>query len=129
MKVKTVSKLKKELDAIFSKYIRLKYSKNGMVACYTCGHLGEVKKMQNGHCLPRQYLSMRFSEKNCRPQCYACNMLYGGQVVVFLNKLCDEYGDNFRHELEQEKWKVTKLDVVDYAIMISKYSKLVESML
>ena len=34
----TVSKLKKKLDAIFSKYIRLKDAdKNGYVKCYTCG--------------------------------------------------------------------------------------------
>lgn len=120
-KEKTVSWYKKEADAVFSRFIRNKFAVDGMVKCYTCNHLGEIKKMQNGHCLPRQYLSMRYSEKNCRPQCYACNMLYGGQIVVFLNKLCAEYGEDFRKELEREKWKITKWSIYDYREIIDKY--------
>ncbi len=113
---------KKKADEEFSKYIRNKYAdKNGLVKCYTCKHYGTIKTMQNGHCLPRQYLSTRFSDKNCRPQCYACNMLYGGMVVIFLNKLCEEYGEEFRYELEKEKYVITQYTIKDYQEMIEKW--------
>lgn len=119
----TVSKLKKKLDAIFSKYIRHKYAKDGMVTCYTCGHTNEIKKMQNGHFIPRQYLRTRFDERNCRPQCYACNVLYGGQSSAFALKLQEEYGDDIIKELEKDRMTPIKLDVPWYQEKIKEYTE------
>jgi hypothetical protein len=124
MKKKTVSKLKKELDALYSKYIRNKYAVNGRVKCYTCPKVGEVKEMQNGHFVPRQYLKTRWDDRNCRPQCYACNMLYNGQPSAFANNLKKEYGENIIAELERDRMKPVKLEVWWYEEQIAHYKSL-----
>lgn len=45
-KVKSLSKLKREFDSIFSKYIRLKYSKHGRVKCITCQTIKPIEQMR-----------------------------------------------------------------------------------
>ena len=122
-KIKTIPKLKKKLDQIFSKYIRHKYAKDGMVKCYTCQHIGEVKKMQNGHFNPRQHLATRYDERNCRPQCFACNMYYGGNPAVFASKLIDEYGPEIITEFKQARHQVFKVDQTWYENKIKEYEE------
>lgn len=87
LKKKSISKLKKELDSVFSKYIRHKYSKNGLVACYTCGVVKPIKEMQNGHFISRIHLIIRYSEDNCRVQCVGCNVFKYGEQYKFGKKL------------------------------------------
>lgn len=61
------SKLRDKLDAVFSKYIRLKYSDDkGYCRCISCGKVFPWKEIQNGHYMSRRYMSTRFSEDNCR---------------------------------------------------------------
>ena len=120
VKVKTLSKFKKELDAVFSKYIR----QRDKGQCYTCPRRDDPKNMQCGHFIPRQYLSLRFSEINCHCQCYACNMLYNGQPSAYALKLQRQYGDGILQTLERERHKITKLTPVWYMEMIEKYQNL-----
>lgn len=120
-KPKTITFYKKKLDAIFSKFIR--YRDEGQ--CYTCTKKDEPKYMQNGHFVPRQYLSLRFSEVNCHCQCYACNMLYNGQPSRYAQKLKQQYGDAIIDELERERQKITKLDVSWYLEKIKYYEDIV----
>lgn len=124
----TIPKLKKKLDAIFSRYIRLFYSKDGYVACYTCGHKNEVKKMQNGHYIVRQYMATRYDENNCRPQCYACNMLYGGRAVTFRENLIKEIGEDKVLEMEQQRHQVFKKDHAWYEDKIKHYTEKVKEL-
>ena len=122
-KVKSLAKWKKELDAIFSKYIRLR--DDGQ--CFTCPKKDDVKNMQNGHFVPRQYLSLRFDERNCNCQCYACNMLYNGQPSLYAVNLKRKYGDSIIEELESVRLKETKLDAIWYQEKINYYkSKVAE---
>ena len=59
------SKLRDKLDAVFSKYIRLKYSDDkGYCRCISCGKVFPWKEIQNGHYMSRRYMSTRFSEDN-----------------------------------------------------------------
>lgn len=119
-KVKTLSKWKKELDSIFSRFIRQR--DNGQ--CFTCPKKDHWKSMQNGHFVPRQYLSLRFDEKNCNCQCYACNMLYNGQPSLYAVNLKRKYGDSIIEELEAVRLKETKLDAIWYAEKIKYYQAL-----
>lgn len=85
---KTAAQLKKELDAIFSKYIRLSFAdKDGFVICYTCTKRFFWRQIQNGHFIRRQYLATRFDKRNCRPQCVGCNIFGDGKTVEFAAKL------------------------------------------
>ena len=88
------SKLRDKLDAIFSKYIRLKYSdKNGYCRCISCGKVFPWNEIQNGHYMSRRYMSTRFSEDNCRPQCVACNIFNQGNIQMYRRALNKQIGD------------------------------------
>lgn len=104
IKPKSVSKLKKELDRVFSIFIR----QRDKGVCYTCGLKKEWKQMQNGHFVPRQYLATRYSEINCHCQCYACNMLYNGQPSAYAERLKKDYGTEIIKDLEWQRKQVIK---------------------
>lgn len=123
-KKKTLSKWKKELDTIFSIYIRLRDSGQ----CYTCAKKDDYKRMQNGHFSPRQYLSTRWDERNCHCQCYACNMLYGGQPTRYAQRLRQDFGEAIIDELERNRMTPVKLDCIWYAEKIEHYKKAVAEM-
>lgn len=106
---KTPTKLKSELDKIFSRYVRLsRADPNGLIACYTCGYLGHWKKMQNGHMVSRYYLATRYDERNCRPQCYTCNMWRNGMIPNFSHKLEHELGKGITEKLYAKAREITK---------------------
>ena len=93
---KTVTWYKKKLDTVFSKYIR--YRDEGQ--CFTCPKKDHPKKMQCGHFNPRQYLATRYDETNNHCQCYACNMLYGGNPATYSVRMIDKYGIEHVRKLE-----------------------------
>jgi len=95
IKPKGVSKLLKEADAVFSRFVRISGSdQNGIAECFTCGHRNHYKKLQNGHYISRFYKKYRFSENNCRIQCSMCNMWKSGDLPTFRQKLLKEIGDD-----------------------------------
>ena len=120
-KPKTLSKYKKEFDAIFSKFIRIRDKDT----CYTCGLVMEHNKSQNGHFVPRQYLATRWDERNCNCQCYACNILYNGQPSAYALQLEKQYGKGIVQELESMRKTITKLKEPYYLENIAKYKALV----
>lgn len=104
----TSAKLKKKLDTIFSRYVRMSHANrlNGNVICYTCGYVSHWKKMQNGHMVSRYYLNTRFDERNCRPQCFTCNMYRNGMIPDFSQRLERELGEGITKELFKEANKI-----------------------
>lgn len=116
MKDYTTSKLKKKLDAIFSKYIRAKYPK----LCYTCRKPSD--KLQNGHFVSRQYLATRWSEDNCRPQCWGCNGYGRGQLLDFEENLIKEIGKKKVEALKKSRHQTLKLDRAWYEERIAFYT-------
>lgn len=119
-KDKTTAWYKKELDRVFSLFIRNKYAdKNGYVRCYTCSVVKPVKEMQNGHWIPRNNLATRFSEENCRPQCVGCNMFNKGRPDVFAVNLIKEGIDII--QLQQSRYKIFKVSSEWYKQKIEYY--------
>ena len=121
MKEKSIAKLKKELDSVFSKYIRQRDGGQ----CFTCPKKDDPKRMQNGHFVPRQYLAVRYDERNCNCQCYACNMLYGGQGATYAIRLAQKYGQEVVEELESKRWESVKLEPSWYKERIAHYKALI----
>ncbi len=108
-KKKTTSQLKKELDTLFSQYIRRKYANHmGYVACYTCQKWLHWKEIQNGHFVSRAQLATRYCEDNCRPQCVGCNVFAGGKTSLFAENLERELGEGTISRLYREGNKITK---------------------
>lgn len=125
------SKLRDKLDAIFSKYIRLKYSdKNGYCRCISCGKVFPWNEIQNGHYMSRRYMSTRFSEDNCRPQCVACNIFNQGNIQMYRRALIKQIGEQrvdlieVRAKRESKNWSL-----FEYQTMIDFYQKEVNKLL
>ena len=101
-KPKTVSKLKHEADAIFSKYIRNKYAKDGYISCVTCGLSKPITEMQAGHYISRSCNALRFDERNVFPQCYGCNVGRGGNYPKFTIYLLQRFGQDHLTQLDED---------------------------
>ena len=126
--MKSISKLKKELDKWFSLYIRLRDSTDeGMIQCHTCGCVKHYKKgMQNGHFQSRSFLATRFNEENCQPQCVGCNMFKQGEQYKFALNLDAKYGSGTAEDLESLARTIVKFTRVDYEDSIRYYKSAVE---
>ena len=110
--MKSISKLKKDLDKWFSLYIRLRESTDeGMVQCFTCGAVKHYKQgMQCGHFQSRSFLATRFDEENCQPQCVGCNMFKQGEQY------------KFSLYLEAQYWQATAVELQEKASQIQMFS-------
>tara|TARA_R100001163_G_scaffold11860_1_gene10953 strand:- start:16177 stop:16587 length:411 start_codon:yes stop_codon:yes gene_type:complete len=127
-KTKTHAKLKKELDKVFSQYIRWSYADdNGLVECYTCNTKKHVKEMHNGHFQSRKHTSTRWLHSktiaNCKPQCPKCNLYSEGEKWIFGNKLVAEYGVEEVNNLVALSHKSVKYSKTDLEFLIEKYKK------
>lgn len=90
----------KELDNIFSRYIRLSYANNGIVRCVTCGEQDSWKSVDCGHFISRGKIGTRFSVKNCHPQCRRCNRVLKGNLKQYETYLRIRYGVDIVDELK-----------------------------
>ena len=126
--MKSVSKLKKELDKWFSLYIRLRTSHNGIVQCFTCSTIGHYKKMQCGHFQSRRHHSTRWNEQNCEVQCVKCNMFKQGEQWKFGIRLDAKYGLGTSQELEYLAKQTVKRTRIDYEEDIRYYKAIVKNL-
>lgn len=117
-----------KLDAVFSKYIRHKYAVGGVVECYTCGVKKPIKEMQNGHFISRRHYATRWSELNCKPQCYGCNVGAQGRQYEFGLHLDADYGPGTAEEILFESRKITKYTDNELLEKIEHYSKLLKKL-
>ena len=91
MKKRKRSVIVKELDKVFSWYIRQKAANlDEFVECFTCGRYYHWKKIQAGHFMSRARYSTRWDEENVRPQCYGCNVMQQGRQFEFAKNLDKE---------------------------------------
>ncbi len=120
--MKTISKLKKELDRLFSLYIRLRNATpQGMINCFTCGSQKHYKKMHAGHFMSRKYLSTRWHEDNVQVQCPKCNLFGQGEQYTFGKLLDVRINEGTADKLEQLARSTTKIMRHEYEEMIQEY--------
>ena len=119
---KPKSKLIKELDILFSQFVRLSNSIDGYCSCVTCGRVYEWKKIQAGHFMSRQHYSVRWDERNVKPQCYGCNVMQQGRQFEFSKYLGEELSNEL-YLLSKQTKKFTEIELEE---MIQHYkSKLI----
>tara|TARA_R100000963_G_C4627041_1_gene93029 strand:+ start:312 stop:722 length:411 start_codon:yes stop_codon:yes gene_type:complete len=126
--MKSISKLKKDLDKFFSLYIRLRDATDeGMIQCFTCGKVGHYKTggMQCGHFMSRRSHSTRWDELNCQSQCVKCNMFGQGEQYKFGLNLDAKWGEGTSEELQYKAKQIVKFFREDYEDAISYYKDLV----
>ncbi len=121
-KKKTIRALIKDLDKVFSIWIRQRgMDSRGFNTCFTCGARKHWKELQNGHYVSRAHRSLRWDERNCNPQDAACNLFKAGAMDVYAIRLLALYGDNILIDLQREKHKVKKWTRMELESMLEKY--------
>lgn len=101
-KEKKLSQLIKELDAVFSKFIRKRDSdENGTLKCVSCKEPVFWKDAHCCHYMDRQYKATRWDESNCAGGCAGCNQFRKGFHIhhfgIYLN---NKYGQGHTEYLE-----------------------------
>ena len=116
----TRSKLVKKLDTVFSQYIRRSNAdNNGYCTCVTCNKTFHLKEIQAGHFMSRKHYSIRWDERNVKPQCVACNVYRYGLAYEFSLFLGSELA-NVLYLQSKEIVKFTNYELED---MINDYSE------
>lgn len=128
MKKLTRSKLIKKLDKVFSLYIRLRFAKNEIAQCFTCGKKDHYKRLQCGHFQSRKYYSTRWDEINCQVQCAGCNVFRYGEQFIFGKNLDLEYGLGCSESLYYKAKQITKYTTLDIEELINKYNSLIKEL-
>jgi len=123
-----MKKAKKKAWIQFSRYIRLKYAKNGFVKCYTCSTVKHWKEMQAGHGIGGRSNAVLFDEDLVRPQCVGCNYFANGRYAVFTQNLINEYGVKKYEEIVRRSNQVVKYTKDDYLEIERKYKELVNEL-
>ncbi len=120
-KTKTRSQLVKELDAIFSRYIRLRDAdKTGICTCVTCGAKIHWKNIQNGHFITRGNYKYRRSVVNCWSQCMPCNIYKSGNYIAYTLFMIWKYGQGIVEEMQEDR-ELIKISTPEIREMIEKY--------
>ena len=98
----------KTADKWFSKFIRLRDADdNGIVICISCNARKHWKDMDAGHFIKRQFMSLRFNEKNVNGQCRKCNWLLQGNDINYAIGLEKKYGIGILEQLVATKHSTT----------------------
>jgi len=110
----------KKLDAVFSKYIRLRDAdQEGYCRCATCGEKTHWTKIQAGHFISRKHYATRWDERNVHAQCVACNVFKYGEQYKYSLYL----GENLSKELYNKSLVVTKFTDIEIIEMIEEYNE------
>lgn len=128
MKKLSRSKLIKKLDKVFSLYIRLRYAKNEIAQCFTCGKKDHYKRLQCGHFQSRKHYSTRWDEINCQVQCAGCNVFRYGEQFVFGKNLDMEFGEGCSESLFYKAKETVKYSTSDLNELITKYTLLINDL-
>lgn len=126
--MKTISKLKKDLDKVFSLYIRLRHaSKDGIVKCFTCDKTAHYKKMHAGHFMSRKHHATRWNEDNVQVQCVKCNLFGQGEQYAFGKLLDIRIAEGKAEELQELSRTTVKYMRFEYEDMIKFYKEKVNA--
>jgi len=109
----------KKLDAVFSKYIRLRDADTeGYCRCSTCGEVHHWTKIQAGHFISRKHYATRWNEENVHAQCVACNVFRYGEQYKFSLYL----GDKLSKKLLEKSRLIAKFTDIEIKEMIDDYN-------
>jgi hypothetical protein len=83
-----VATLKKDLDLIFSRWLRLSVAdKKGMCTCYICGNQVRWQDAQAMHFVKRGHSFLRYDTRNVKVGDKVCNEYKDGNLVEYAKKL------------------------------------------
>lgn len=128
LKKRSLPKLRDDLDKVFSQFIRLRDSSNGMCKCISCPKTGLIKDFHAGHYISRRHFSVRWDEKNVHAQCVGCNIFNQGNSPAYALALVRKYGENILETLDIKKNNISKMRRFEYELLIMEYREKVKSL-
>jgi len=119
----TKPKLIKKLDAIFSKWVRVRDSENWLITCVSCRKKIERKKAHNCHFLSRSNYNYRRDPRNTNAGCSGCNT-YRPEYHLreYTIWMIDTYGRELVDEMRTNK-RLAKITVSRLQEQIEYYTK------
>ena len=121
-------KLVKDLDKVFSLFIRMRASdENGYATCFTCGQVKKWKEGDAGHFISRGAFSTRWNETNVQFQDKKCNIFQSGQQYLFSVALNRLHGEGTADALFAMSRQTRKYGVGELKAMIEIYKDKVEA--
>ncbi len=124
--VQKVSVIQRKLWELCKQIIRLRHGNT----CYTCGATGLIaSNWHTGHLFPKASLGayLKYDLRLLRPQCYKCNIHYGGMGAVFYTRLLKEVGSSAIQQLERDK-QITVKALDHYLSLIPKYEEILKEL-
>lgn len=80
----TLPKLKKKLEIVFNKFIRLRDSGGGWFTCISCGVTKSTDIIDAGHYYSKNgYDGLRFDEDNVHGECQGCNRFDDSHLIAY----------------------------------------------
>jgi len=107
-KTKTIGKLKKDLQPIFNKYIRLRDCQGDAgTNCISCGKWFKYEDLQAGHYYAVSgYNGLRFDENNVHAECKRCNCFDESHLIG--------YGKNLKEKISPLELDLLHQNAIDY---------------
>lgn len=124
------AKLKKQLDTICSKIVRLRDKH-----CVICGlpvqfnDKGEPITNDCGHFLSRKVDAVRYDFRNMNCQCRSCNWNHTGNSIPYHNYMIEKYGQNVMDELHRLYFEHRKITVPELREMLREFKEIYKEML
>lgn len=119
--------LVKKLDAVFSKYIRQRDSKNGVFKCCSCGQIKVISQADAGHFINRKWMPTRWDESNVHAQCMACNRFDEGNHAGYALFMANKYGVKHIEYLLANSHTTSDYSDFEVTMMIKHYSTIVNN--
>lgn len=99
---------KKNAWTLFSKFIRLRdclatTATTEQGVCISCNREFPFNKLQAGHLIPGRYNAVLFDEELVHAQCYACNILLGGNLAEYYKAMVKRHGAAYVDQLMERK--------------------------
>lgn len=117
-----IGKLQKQLWLECKRIIRKRYGNT----CFTCGRTGLAgSNWHTGHLLAKASVGaiLKYDLRILRPQCYNCNINYGGNGAVFIENLRKKEGDEYVEKILQDRSKI--INAYDhYLKLLEEYGKI-----
>lgn len=121
-KLVPLRKLIKQLDKVFSEYIRRRDSDwRGIATCISCGKKAPWQEYHCGHYISRVYYPVRWHEQNAHAQCPADNIFKHGAPDEYALALQNKYCDGILKKLNDLKHSKIHFVRQDYLSMIEQY--------
>jgi hypothetical protein len=127
IKTENVKDLIKELDRVFSIFIRTRFMDHqGIAKCFSCGDFHHWRKGDCGHYISRDNKPLRWDETNTQFQCKRCNITLSGNYPAYTQALVRKYGPGILDQLEIRKNNSMKLERGKLKLLIQVYTKKIE---